>query len=111
MSATPSRNDGITMPCPVCGELFRPQGRASYCSGKCRQAAHRRRHQPCLEPPSLPARRPRRPVTVYACPSCEVRYLGEQRCPDCNLFCSAIGIGGCCPACEEPVAYRELTTQ
>ena len=46
--------------------------------------------------------------TVYECPSCGVRYLGEQRCPDCRLFCRRIGPGGLCPHCDEPVAVADL---
>ena len=54
-----------------------------------------------------PARSPR-PATVYECPACETRYLGEQRCPDCHLFCRRIGPGGACPHCDEPVALVDL---
>lgn len=39
-------------------------------------------------------------ATVYQCPQCDERYLGERRCPDCNLFCRAIGLGGHCSACD-----------
>ncbi|HEY6423546.1 MAG TPA: hypothetical protein VIY28_09945, partial [Pseudonocardiaceae bacterium] len=39
-----------------------------------RHAAHRRRHQqPSGQPPGLVAHRPRRPMTVYVCPSCDAR--------------------------------------
>jgi hypothetical protein len=109
VSVPPSRNDSVTTrACPVCASEFQAAARRLYCSDRCRQSAHRRRHQAPLDPPRVPARRSRRPVTVYACPSCEARYLGLQRCEDCNLFCTAVGVGGCCPACEEPVAYQEL---
>jgi len=37
-----------------------------------------------------------------------VRYLGEQRCPDCGVFCSRIGLGGACPHCGDPVAVADL---
>ncbi|MDA8395013.1 MAG: hypothetical protein M0T72_07195 [Candidatus Dormibacteraeota bacterium] len=47
-------------------------------------------------------------MSVYVCPECEARYLGEQYCPDCNTFCQTAGVGGRCPCCDEPVAYDEL---
>lgn len=107
---SPSSNDGVTVPCPVCGAPVAAAGRRRYCSDACRQAGHRRRHGGPSGPPELPPGRPRRPVTVYACVSCEARYLGDQRCPDCNRFCAAVGVGGCCPACGDPVAYGELSS-
>jgi len=36
-------------------------------------------------------------MTVYACPTCDARALGEQYCHDCNTFMHGIGIGGTCP--------------
>jgi hypothetical protein len=46
--------------------------------------------------------------TVYECPECEIRYLDERRCPDCNLFTRRVGSGGNCPHCDEPVAISDL---
>ena len=46
--------------------------------------------------------------TVYACPECEERYLGERRCPECNLWCRNIGLGGLCVHCDEIVTVAEL---
>jgi hypothetical protein len=46
--------------------------------------------------------------TVYECPLCEARFLGERRCADCNRFCRALGLGGTCPHCEEPVLLSDL---
>ncbi|HEX9506418.1 MAG TPA: M15 family metallopeptidase [Acidimicrobiia bacterium] len=48
--------------------------------------------------------------TVYACPNCETRYLGEQRCDECNTWCRRVGPGGLCPCCDEPVAVTDLLT-
>jgi hypothetical protein len=45
---------------------------------------------------------------VYECPVCGARFLGEQRCPDCNVFCRRLGPGGPCPHCDEPVALADL---
>jgi hypothetical protein len=104
----PSRDVGVTMACPVCGRAFRPAGRRRFCSAACRQAAWRRRHAAVrAAAPVLPPRVPRA-VVVYECPVCATRYLGEQRCPDCQRFCRRVGPGGLCPHCEEPVAVADL---
>ena len=94
-----------------------------------RPAIHPRRPAPlvlrCLPPgrlaPPSPQPRPsrrrprsRRPhpadTTIYQCPECGQRYLGQQRCDDCGTFCRRIGPGGPCPHCDEPVAIKDLTT-
>ena len=86
MPDAPSRNDGVTIACPICQRGFTPVGRRRFCSDACRQAAWRaRRPDRVVTAILLPPRTPR-PVTIYACPSCETRYLGEQRCPDCGIF-------------------------
>ena len=119
---SPSRNDGVTMTraiCEVCGRAFRPTGRRRFCCKRraspalvpdaCRQAAWRRRHSSPKELAPLP-KGVLRSDTVYECPSCGSRYLGEQRCPDCQLFCRRVGPGGRCPHCDEPVAVADLVT-
>jgi hypothetical protein len=105
MPKLPSRDDRVTIPCPRCGRAFRAVGRQRYCSAACRQAGWRQRHPTPLPP--MPARAPRL-ATVYECPACGTRYLGEQRCPDCQWFCRRIGPGGPCPHCDEPVALTDL---
>ena len=45
---------------------------------------------------------------IYECPECETRYLGERRCPDCQLFTRRAGTGGYCPHCDEPVTIPDL---
>ncbi len=50
----------------------------------------------------------RRANTVYACPECDTRYLGQQWCHDCNQPCVRIDRGGLCPHCDEPVTLNEL---
>jgi hypothetical protein len=101
----PSRNDGVTIACPICGRGFRPAGRRRFCSDACRQAAWRQRHPSAT--PAVPTRSPRL-TSVYVCPSCDARFLGEQRCHDCGIFCRRLGPGGSCPACDEPVALTDL---
>ena len=101
-----SRNDGITIVCPICQRTAPRVGRRRFCSDACRQAAWRAR-QPAR--PVLPVTlRSPRPTTVYECPACETRFLGEQYCPDCHTFCRRVGPGGACPHCSEPVAVRDL---
>jgi hypothetical protein len=45
---------------------------------------------------------------VYECPSCQERYLGERRCPECSLFNRNLGLGGLCAGCDQPLALAEL---
>lgn len=49
--------------------------------------------------------------SVYACPECGERYLGERRCPDCGLWCQRVGIGGNCPECDHVLAMVELVEE
>jgi hypothetical protein len=115
--------DGSGLPpagCPVCGAP-RPSPRAQYCSPTCRQRAYRCRQAtngtagpahtvPDLAQLTRELRRLRHIVahTIYACPSCDQRLFGERRCNDCNRFCQALGLGGVCPHCDEPVLLTEL---
>ena len=104
----PSCHDGVTTDCPVCQRPFAPTGRQAYCCDACRAAAYRRRRDAGRPPVVVPATTPRRPITVYECDGCGARAVGEQRCDDCSTFMRRIGIGGCCPSCDEPVAVTEL---
>lgn len=99
--------------CPACaGPLS--SARARYCSVACKQRAYRlRRVDPApVDAAALAAELRRRgrltARTVYECPGCEARFLGQQRCPDCNRFCRSLGLGGSCPACDEPILLAEL---
>jgi len=92
--------------CAWCGTKFTPSGRRRFHTDACRQAAYRARHRN-----GNPVRDPGRPAadrTVYECSECQQRYLGQRRCPDCNLFCRRIGPGGTCPHCDQPVAHLDL---
>ena len=90
---TPSRDDDGTTPCPVCHQSFAPVGRQTYCSTACRKTAFRRRHQQPGPVVTIPKVRRRRDITIYECPDCGDRLLGEQRCEGCRTFARRIGIG------------------
>jgi predicted RNA-binding Zn-ribbon protein involved in translation (DUF1610 family) len=107
----PPRDDHGTTRCPVCQRSFTPTGRQTYCSTACRKTAFRRRHQQPGTTVTVPAARPRREYTVYECPDCGDRFLGEQRCNNCGTFARRIGVGGQCPHCSEAVAITDLLDQ
>ncbi len=92
--------------------LVRP--RARYCSDACKQRAYRLRHRatavadPAALRRTLQRQRALLAHTVYACPSCDARLVGERRCPECHLFCRLLGLGGHCPDCDAPILLTEL---
>jgi hypothetical protein len=98
------RDDAATTACGLCGLGFQRLGRQRFCSRVCRQAAWRRQRSAPVEPVVAKA------DTVFECPQCEARYLGDQRCSDCNTWARRIGPGGLCPCCDEPVAITDLLT-
>ncbi len=109
------RDDGrAKVACPVCGNEFEPIGRSRHCSQRCRQRAYRLRRrqaqQTTLADLTTALRRERQLVaqTVYQCPSCEERYLGERRCTVCNLMCRKLGLGGRCAGCDEVLTLGDL---
>jgi ssDNA-binding Zn-finger/Zn-ribbon topoisomerase 1 len=127
-SARPVRNGSrngsplaalATLTCPVCTAPL-PSARARYCSAACRQQAFRLRHPrdatteqvTRMELATLRRvlQRPRALVaqTIYACPRCEERFVGERRCPECHVFCRALGLGGHCPECDHLILLAEL---
>jgi hypothetical protein len=103
-------------PAPTCVLCTAPRlsGRGRYCSAACRQRAFRLRHTalPNLEEGLLRKALRRRATltehTVYECPTCETRSLGERRCSDCNRFCRVVGLGGACTDCEQPILLSDL---
>jgi hypothetical protein len=104
----PSRNGSVTDRCCVC-EAPLPSGRPrTTCSDACRQALYRRRHQPEIVLPDLPAHQPRKARTVYECDDCGARQLGVQYCEECRTFMRRLGHGGITPCCGEPVTFDEL---
>lgn len=116
---TPPRNDNATTSvrpvatCPICGAAFTPVRRQRFCSPACRQAAWRTRHATALLEETRPPvpRRGRRQISVYACPDCDQRQLGQQWCHDCARPAALLGIGGLCPCCDEPITVDELLNQ
>jgi hypothetical protein len=99
--------------CPVCQTTI-TSARARYCSDACKQRAYRLRQSgdAVVDLDTLTADlRSRQALvarTVYECPTCEARFLGDQRCPDCHIFCRRLGLGGPCPHCDDPVTLAEL---
>jgi hypothetical protein len=100
----PVRDDHATIACAYCRSSFVSQGRQRYCSTLCRQSAWRRLHAAPVAPLVIAAKA----TTVYECDGCGNRYLGTQRCEDCNTFARKVGPGGCCPYCDEPVALADI---
>jgi hypothetical protein len=98
---------------PVCQATL-TSARARYCSDACTQRAYRRRQTDGtpLDLDALTAdlrsRQARVTRAVYACPSCETRFLAEPRCPACHVFCCRLGLGGLCPHCDDPVTLAEI---
>ena len=49
--------------------------------------------------------------TVYACPACDERFVGQRRCDDCGVFCRALGLGGICPDCDAVIVLGDLIAE
>jgi hypothetical protein len=112
--ASPRRNDNeTTTACPVCATTSTPIRRQRYSTPACRQAAWRARHpDPDTKPVIVtPPRTPRSAITVYHCPGCDTRTLGQQWCHDCNQPRTRVDLGGLCPHCQEPITIRDITDQ
>jgi hypothetical protein len=117
-AAFPSRDEGGTIRparrCAGCGQAFVATGRQRHCSSACRKRVFRARHHTALPEHAVgvataaAARRTRREHTVYECPDCGTRQLGVQRCEDCGRFGRALGLGGTCPGCADPVTLTDL---
>lgn len=98
--------------CPVCAGPL-PSSRAHYCSRACQQRAYRLRHHTeaadlGMLRRQLQQRRALVAHTIYECPSCSERLVGERRCPDCRLFGRSLGLGGPCPDCDQPILLTDL---
>ena len=99
--------------CLVCGAGL-PSTRATYCSVACKQLAFRRRHrrpvssEVTIVHQQLERHRQRVAHTIYECPRCQERYVGERRCSECQLYCKALGLGGQCQECDHIMLLTEL---
>ena len=98
----------------MCSRTFPVEGRAIYCGPTCRQRAfrlrHRQTHRSTLTDLANTLRREQRLIaqTVYECPSCQERFLGERRCDGCNLMCRKLGLGGRCSGCDDVLTVGDL---
>ena len=63
---------------------------------------------PSPAPDSQPGLADRHAHTVFECSSCGDRFVGVQRCPECNLFMHTLGVGGMCIHCDAPLLVAEL---
>jgi hypothetical protein len=103
-------NGGPT--CVVCGTPLVRRG--LYCSAAHRQRAFWLRHAALLgvDNGRLRTELRRRGAlvahTVYECGVCGERLVGERRCPQDNVFCRALGLGGHCTDCEQPILLADL---
>jgi ribosomal protein L32 len=98
--------------CVMCGGDV-PSPRAQYCTRACQQEAYRVRHKaPAPDLTSVRKALQRRKAlvahTIYECGGCGERFIGERRCPDCNLYARSVGLGGSCPDCETILLIADL---
>jgi hypothetical protein len=99
--------------CLVCTTSL-PSRRARYCSDACKQRAYRLRRIDVTATDAEPLATELKRLgellahTIYACPDCGERSVAERRCPDCHRFCRKLGLGACCPDCQQPVLLAEL---
>ena len=106
-------SDGPAPSCPGCTAPL-PASRARYCSAACKQRAYRHRRATSTVPDSTRLGGTLKRLgelgahTVYECSTCDQRFLGERRCSECHRFCRAVGLGGACPHCDEPILLAEL---
>jgi hypothetical protein len=100
--------------CPVCERTLPLQGRGTYCGPACRQRAFRLRHRQATRPTldTLTQRLRREQLliaqTVYECPSCSERFVGDRRCGECNRMCRKVGLGSECGGCGEIITITDL---
>jgi hypothetical protein len=97
----------------VCAQPL-DSSRARYCSAACRQRSFRLRHVQfaTVDDRQLHTELRRRGAlvahTVYECSVCGERQVGVRRCEQDNVFCRALGLGGRCRECDEPVLLADL---
>ena len=111
-----SRDGSSVSSVPTCALCTRtlPSSRARFCSAACRQRSFRLRRVQlsAIDELHLRAELRRRGAllahTVYECSMCGERQVGEKRCAQDNIFCRALGLGGHCTECDEPILLADL---
>ena len=111
-----SRDNSVVRGIPNCAVCEQPLGssRARYCSAACRQRSFRLRHVQLatVDDRQLRAELRRRGAlvahTVYECSVCGQRSVADRRCEECHVFKRALGLGGLCTECEEPILLADL---
>jgi len=103
--------EGEALTCPGCQHPFSPVGRQKHCCEACRVAVYRRGREAAQVPVVAMKSQRRQPIAVYACDRCGARAMGERRCEECRSIMRRVGLGGCCPCCDEPIAVDELLGQ
>lgn len=99
--------------CAICEQPL-ASSRARYCSAACRQRSFRLRHVQlaAVEDRQLRTELRRRGAlvahTVYECSVCGERQVGVRRCEQDRVFCRAMGLGGRCSECDEPILLADL---
>ena len=108
-SATPNIMEGCLVSAKPLADV-----RARFCSPAHRQLAYRLRLRTLTASNESDLRRDlqrqRRLTaqTIYECPRCAERLVGERRCPSCHLFGRSLGLGGHCPECDQPILLSDL---
>ena len=46
--------------------------------------------------------------TVYECSVCGDRFVGQRRFPQESVLCRALGLGGYCSDCDQPISVADL---
>src|SRR6266508_3675844 len=82
--------------CALCSRVLE-SSRSRYCSPAHRQRAFRLRRRGALVA-----------HTVYECSVCGERQVGVRRCEQDNVFGRALGLGGHCTECEQPILLADL---
>jgi hypothetical protein len=115
-SCDPSRNASTpsgARTCALCSRVLE-SSRSRYCSPAHRQRAFRLRRVKLdsLDERQLRAELRRRGAlvahTVYECSVCGERQVGVRRCEQDNVFTRALGLGGHCTECEQPILLGDL---
>ena len=115
-SCDTSRDGSAPSSTPSCALCPRPvpNPRARYCSPAHRQRAFRLRNVrlAAIDERQLRAELRQRGAlvahTVYECSVCGERQVGDRRCAHDNVCCRALGLGGYCNECEQPILLAEL---